>query len=179
MNGPFVLAAGGTGEFFSLTPAEYVDVVRTAVEACRGGHRVEAGAGEAGGAQPLVELTGDPAAGGGDQAARGVLGVLPDLHQVLQVHDAVVQGAQQLVVAPGPGGSTLGSLSVAGLDLRAGASSNFRISSSGRDRILAAGTINFGGSLNIANGKLIASSAAFSFGSGAITLGGGATQLRS
>ena len=42
-----LFAAGGTGEFFSLTPAEYVDVVRTAVEACRGGVPIVAGAGGA------------------------------------------------------------------------------------------------------------------------------------
>src|SRR5262245_9759340 len=31
-----LFAAGGTGEFFSLAPGEYADVVRTAVETCRG-----------------------------------------------------------------------------------------------------------------------------------------------
>jgi 5-dehydro-4-deoxyglucarate dehydratase len=40
-----LFAAGGTGEFFSLTPGEYGDVVRTAVETCRGRVSILAGAG--------------------------------------------------------------------------------------------------------------------------------------
>jgi 5-dehydro-4-deoxyglucarate dehydratase len=40
-----LFAAGGTGEFFSLAPADYADVVRTAVEACRGRVPIVAGAG--------------------------------------------------------------------------------------------------------------------------------------
>jgi len=42
-----LFAAGGTGEFFSLAPSEYVDVVRTAVDACRGTVPIVAGAGGA------------------------------------------------------------------------------------------------------------------------------------
>ncbi|MEO7413166.1 MAG: 5-dehydro-4-deoxyglucarate dehydratase [Opitutaceae bacterium] len=40
-----LFAAGGTGEFFSLTAQEYSDVVRTAVNTCRGGVPIIAGAG--------------------------------------------------------------------------------------------------------------------------------------
>jgi 5-dehydro-4-deoxyglucarate dehydratase len=40
-----LFAAGGTGEFFSLAPGEYGDVVRTAVETCRGRVPILAGAG--------------------------------------------------------------------------------------------------------------------------------------
>jgi 5-dehydro-4-deoxyglucarate dehydratase len=40
-----LFAAGGTGEFFSLAPGEYADVVRTAVETCRGRVPIVAGAG--------------------------------------------------------------------------------------------------------------------------------------
>jgi len=40
-----LFAAGGTGEFFSLTPADYGAVVRTAVETCRGCVPIVAGAG--------------------------------------------------------------------------------------------------------------------------------------
>lgn len=40
-----LFAAGGTGEFFSLTPQEYPSVVRTAVETCRGKVPIIAGAG--------------------------------------------------------------------------------------------------------------------------------------
>jgi 5-dehydro-4-deoxyglucarate dehydratase len=40
-----LFAAGGTGEFFSLTGAEYTDVVRTAVETCAGKVPILAGAG--------------------------------------------------------------------------------------------------------------------------------------
>lgn len=42
-----LFAAGGTGEFFSLAPAEYVDVVRAAVDTCRGTVPIVAGAGGA------------------------------------------------------------------------------------------------------------------------------------
>ena len=42
-----LFAAGGTGEFFSLAPAEYVEVIRTAVDACRGTVPIVAGAGGA------------------------------------------------------------------------------------------------------------------------------------
>ena len=42
-----LFAAGGTGEFFSLTPGEYADVIRTAVETCRGKVPILAGAGGA------------------------------------------------------------------------------------------------------------------------------------
>src|SRR5262245_57267508 len=40
-----LFAAGGTGEFFSLEPQEYSDVVRTAVQTCRGRMPIIAGAG--------------------------------------------------------------------------------------------------------------------------------------
>lgn len=40
-----LFAAGGTGEFFSLTPDEYPRIIRTAVEACRGRVPIIAGAG--------------------------------------------------------------------------------------------------------------------------------------
>lgn len=40
-----LFAAGGTGEFFSLEPAEYSEVVKTAVETCRGRVPIVAGAG--------------------------------------------------------------------------------------------------------------------------------------
>ena len=40
-----LFAAGGTGEFFSLEPREYADVVRVAVDACRGVVPIVAGAG--------------------------------------------------------------------------------------------------------------------------------------
>jgi 5-dehydro-4-deoxyglucarate dehydratase len=40
-----LFAAGGTGEFFSLEPTEYSEVVSTAVQACRGRVPIVAGAG--------------------------------------------------------------------------------------------------------------------------------------
>jgi 5-dehydro-4-deoxyglucarate dehydratase len=40
-----LFAAGGTGEFFSLEPGEYADVIRTAVDTCRGRMPIIAGAG--------------------------------------------------------------------------------------------------------------------------------------
>ncbi|PMS16867.1 5-dehydro-4-deoxyglucarate dehydratase [Trinickia dabaoshanensis] len=40
-----LFAAGGTGEFFSLTPSEYSHVIRTATEVCRGKVPILAGAG--------------------------------------------------------------------------------------------------------------------------------------
>ncbi|MEK9968614.1 MAG: 5-dehydro-4-deoxyglucarate dehydratase [Ferrovibrio sp.] len=40
-----LFAAGGTGEFFSLAPEEYRDVVRTAVETCKGKVPIIAGTG--------------------------------------------------------------------------------------------------------------------------------------
>lgn len=40
-----LFAAGGTGEFFSLEPTEYADVIRTAVDTCRGRMPIIAGAG--------------------------------------------------------------------------------------------------------------------------------------
>lgn len=40
-----LFAAGGTGEFFSLTPADYSEVVRTAVDTCAGKVPILAGAG--------------------------------------------------------------------------------------------------------------------------------------
>lgn len=40
-----LFAAGGTGEFFSLTPNEYSDVIQTAVDTCRGVVPILAGAG--------------------------------------------------------------------------------------------------------------------------------------
>ena len=44
--GPSALfAAGGTGEFFSLEPREYGEIVQVAVEACRGGLPILAGCG--------------------------------------------------------------------------------------------------------------------------------------
>jgi 5-dehydro-4-deoxyglucarate dehydratase len=40
-----LFAAGGTGEFFSLEPTEYSDIIRTAVDTCRGKVPIIAGAG--------------------------------------------------------------------------------------------------------------------------------------
>ena len=40
-----LFAAGGTGEFFSLTQQDYSNVIRTAVETCRGKVPILAGAG--------------------------------------------------------------------------------------------------------------------------------------
>ena len=40
-----LFAAGGTGEFFSLEPQEYSDVIGTAVQTCRGRMPIIAGAG--------------------------------------------------------------------------------------------------------------------------------------
>jgi 5-dehydro-4-deoxyglucarate dehydratase len=40
-----LFAAGGTGEFFSLTPNEYTDIIKTAVDTCRGKVPILAGAG--------------------------------------------------------------------------------------------------------------------------------------
>jgi 5-dehydro-4-deoxyglucarate dehydratase len=40
-----LFAAGGTGEFFSLAPQEYSDVIRTAVQTCQGKVPILAGAG--------------------------------------------------------------------------------------------------------------------------------------
>jgi len=40
-----LFAAGGTGEFFSLAPAEYSDVIRVALDTCRGRTPIIAGAG--------------------------------------------------------------------------------------------------------------------------------------
>ncbi|MFN4309312.1 MAG: 5-dehydro-4-deoxyglucarate dehydratase [Ferrovibrio sp.] len=40
-----LFAAGGTGEFFSLAPEEYSDVIRTAVETCKGRVPILAGTG--------------------------------------------------------------------------------------------------------------------------------------
>ena len=40
-----LFAAGGTGEFFSLVPAEYSEVVKTAVETSKGQVPIIAGAG--------------------------------------------------------------------------------------------------------------------------------------
>lgn len=40
-----LFAAGGTGEFFSLTPGEYSDVIKTAVDTCHGKVPILAGAG--------------------------------------------------------------------------------------------------------------------------------------
>ncbi|MCG5260063.1 5-dehydro-4-deoxyglucarate dehydratase [Cupriavidus gilardii] len=40
-----LFAAGGTGEFFSLAPNEYSDIIRTAVDTCRGKVPIIAGAG--------------------------------------------------------------------------------------------------------------------------------------
>lgn len=40
-----LFAAGGTGEFFSLEPGEFTDVVKTAVDTCRGNTPIVAGAG--------------------------------------------------------------------------------------------------------------------------------------
>jgi len=42
-----LFAAGGTGEFFSLVPGEYSDIIRTAVETCKGKVPIIAGAGGA------------------------------------------------------------------------------------------------------------------------------------
>lgn len=42
-----LFAAGGTGEFFSLTPQEYSPIIHTAVETCRGKVPIIAGAGGA------------------------------------------------------------------------------------------------------------------------------------
>ncbi|TWI66172.1 5-dehydro-4-deoxyglucarate dehydratase [Pseudoduganella lurida] len=40
-----LFAAGGTGEFFSLTPQEYPEIIKTAVDTCRGVVPILAGAG--------------------------------------------------------------------------------------------------------------------------------------
>ncbi len=40
-----LFAAGGTGEFFSLEPGEYSEVIRTAIDTCRGRMPIIAGAG--------------------------------------------------------------------------------------------------------------------------------------
>ncbi|MDB5730646.1 MAG: dihydrodipicolinate synthetase [Variovorax sp.] len=40
-----LFTAGGTGEFFSLEPQKYSEVVRTAVQTCRGRMPIIAGAG--------------------------------------------------------------------------------------------------------------------------------------
>ncbi|MDN4587351.1 5-dehydro-4-deoxyglucarate dehydratase [Xenophilus aerolatus] len=40
-----LFAAGGTGEFFSLTPEEYPEIIQTAVDVCRGTVPIIAGAG--------------------------------------------------------------------------------------------------------------------------------------
>ncbi|MET0350770.1 MAG: 5-dehydro-4-deoxyglucarate dehydratase, partial [Rhizobacter sp.] len=40
-----LFAAGGTGEFFSLEPGEFTEVVRTAVDTCKGDTPIVAGAG--------------------------------------------------------------------------------------------------------------------------------------
>ena len=40
-----LFAAGGTGEFFSLEPGEFADVIRVAVDTCRGRTPIVAGAG--------------------------------------------------------------------------------------------------------------------------------------
>ncbi len=40
-----LFAAGGTGEFFSLEPGEFADVIRVAVQSCRGRTPIVAGAG--------------------------------------------------------------------------------------------------------------------------------------
>jgi 5-dehydro-4-deoxyglucarate dehydratase len=40
-----LFAAGGTGEFFSLEPGEYADVIRTAIDTCRNRMPIIAGAG--------------------------------------------------------------------------------------------------------------------------------------
>src|SRR5690606_29352683 len=40
-----LFAAGGTGEFFSLTPQEYPEVIRTAVDTCAGQVPILAGVG--------------------------------------------------------------------------------------------------------------------------------------
>lgn len=42
-----LFAAGGTGEFFSLVPGEYSDIIRTAVDTCKGKVPIIAGAGGA------------------------------------------------------------------------------------------------------------------------------------
>ncbi len=40
-----LFAAGGTGEFFSLVPSEYTDIIKTAVDTCRGKVPILAGVG--------------------------------------------------------------------------------------------------------------------------------------
>jgi 5-dehydro-4-deoxyglucarate dehydratase len=40
-----LFAAGGTGEFFSLEPTEYAEVIKTAADTCRGGVPIVGGAG--------------------------------------------------------------------------------------------------------------------------------------
>ena len=40
-----LFAAGGTGEFFSLEPREFSDVIRVALDTCRGRTPIVAGAG--------------------------------------------------------------------------------------------------------------------------------------
>jgi 5-dehydro-4-deoxyglucarate dehydratase len=50
-----LFAAGGTGEFFSLEPTEYADVIRTAAQTCRGRVPIVAGAG--GGTRLAIEYS--------------------------------------------------------------------------------------------------------------------------
>src|SRR5882672_4848807 len=59
-----VVAAGGTGEMYSLTPSEHLQVVRATVEAARGRVPVIAGVGF--GQQLAVELVGAAASAGVD-----------------------------------------------------------------------------------------------------------------
>ena len=44
-SGGALFAAGGTGEFFSITPGEYPEIIDTAVSACRGRTPIIAGVG--------------------------------------------------------------------------------------------------------------------------------------
>ncbi|MGN6528924.1 MAG: 5-dehydro-4-deoxyglucarate dehydratase [Burkholderiaceae bacterium] len=62
-----LFAAGGTGEFFSLEPGEYAEVVRVAVETCRGRTPIVAGAG--GGTTTAIRYA-------REAEARGAQGVL-------------------------------------------------------------------------------------------------------
>lgn len=58
-----LFAAGGTGEFFSLEPNEYSDIIRTAIETCRGRMPVIAGAG--GGTTLAIKYAQEPDRGNG------------------------------------------------------------------------------------------------------------------
>ncbi|MBB5696220.1 5-dehydro-4-deoxyglucarate dehydratase [Muricoccus pecuniae] len=76
-----LFAAGGTGEYFSLTPGEYSQVIKTAVEACEGGSvptPIVAGAGH--GTRLAIEYTQEAER----QGAAGILLMPPYLTETSQ-----------------------------------------------------------------------------------------------